>query len=118
MAKDKPPRVRGAIGRRLFRIPFMRRFYARRIVSFIDKSKRKKRPLPENLQAMDSQLGRLPKAERLKAIEMSLRPGAQEELGRDIRRAAARQERLSGRGGGKRPGAPPTQGKPKEIRRK
>lgn len=104
----KQPRVRGAMGRTMMRIPLVRRWYIKRMLKWIDKSKAKGRRLPENLNDTARYLARVPKQQRAQALEDAIL--AQQEMpnmGRDVRRAASRQ-RQSGKGGGRqRPGLPP-----------
>jgi len=96
--------------KRMLKIGFMRRWYARRMVSYIDKSKKKKRRLPDELVRVDAMTKRLPKQQRVKVIEEMMTPGQEDKFGRQLRRAAERQNRESGRGGARRrPGMPPTQ---------
>ncbi len=88
----------------------MRRWYARRLVKYIDKSKEKRRGLSGDLAKVDGMTRAMPKAERLKTIEKMLEPVEEERLSRELRRAAARQGRASGHGTAskRRPGMPPT----------
>jgi hypothetical protein len=113
----KKRRIRGAIGRGVMKVPVLRRWQIRRTLKFIDKSRAKGRRLPDELHQMARFLDRVPKAERAKVFEEAM--VANQELpnmGRDYRRAAARQRR-SGRSDARyRPGAPP--GAIKEVRRK
>lgn len=107
--KPKKRRVQGAVARTIMRVPPMRRWYIRRMLKFIDKSKEKGRRLPPEFADMARYLSRLPKAQRASALEQAL-SAQQEGVGtsRDYRRAAAAQQRRSGRGGGRyRPGLPP-----------
>jgi hypothetical protein len=110
MSEDKPKRrIRGAIGESLMKVPVMRRWYIRRMLKFIDKSRDKGRRLPPEFAEMARFLERVPKAQRAGALEEAFT--AQQQgvgTGRDYRRAAAAQQRRSGRGGGRyRPGLPP-----------
>jgi hypothetical protein len=113
----KKRRIRGAIGRGVMKVPVLRRWQIRRTLKFIDTSRAKGRRLPDELHQMARFLDRVPKAERAKVFEEAM--VANQELpnmGRDYRRAAARQRR-SGRSDARyRPGAPP--GAIKEVRRK
>jgi hypothetical protein len=113
----KKRRIRGAIGRGVMKVPVLRRWQIRRTLKFIDRSRAKGRRLPDELHQMARFLDRVPKAERAKVFEEAM--VANQELpnmGRDYRRAAARQRR-SGRSDARyRPGAPP--GAIKEVRRK
>jgi hypothetical protein len=112
MSDDKPKkkkRIRGAVGRSFMRVPFMRRFYIRRVLKFIDKSKDKGKRLPPEFAEMARFLQRVPKQQRAAALEEAMTAQA-DGVGtsRDYRRAAAAQQRRSGKGGGRyRPGLPP-----------
>lgn len=89
-------------------VGFIRRWYAGRILKFIDKSKKKKRRLPDHLYEIDLLLRRVPGPKRRSTLEEMLVPRDEAEFGRELRRAATRQSRQSGRGGpGRRPGTPP-----------
>jgi hypothetical protein len=108
-AKDKK-RIRGAIGRLVMRSSFLRRRYVRRVLKSIDKAKAKGRRLPPELFELSQQLSRVPKNKQAEALEEAIKagPDAAEEAGRAMRRAAAAQQRQSGRGQGRyRPGMPP-----------
>lgn len=114
-------KAREGLSRRMLRVGFIRHWYARRLVKFIDKSKQKHRRLPEHMQRIDGLLRRVPQHQRVKTLEemmMMQPPGGPEELGREFRRAAARQDRGSGRAGGnKRPGMPPQQVVRRQVKR-
>ncbi|MGH9107221.1 MAG: hypothetical protein ACRDZX_15600 [Acidimicrobiales bacterium] len=101
-------RVRGAIGRTFMRVPLLRRWYVRRILKFIDKSKAKGRPLPEGMAETARFLSRVPKHQRAKAFEDAIEANQEvPKMGRQYRRAASRQ-RHSGKGETRfRPGLPP-----------
>lgn len=76
------------------KLPVLRRWQIRRTLKFIDKSRAKGRRLPEELYQVDRYLARVPKCQRAKAFEEAML--ANQELptmGRDYRRAAARQRR-------------------------
>jgi hypothetical protein len=89
-------------------VGFIRRWYARRLVKFIAKSKKKNRRLPDHLFQLDLMLKKVPEARRTKTVEEMLVPRDEEEYGRELRRAASRQERRGGKGGAsRRPGSPP-----------
>jgi hypothetical protein len=108
--KEKKRRVRGAIGRLTMRSSFLRRRYVRRVLKSIDKAKAKGRRLPPELFELSQQLSRVPKNKQAEALEEAIKagPDAAEEAGRAMRRAAAAQQRQSGRGQGRyRPGMPP-----------
>lgn len=108
--KDKKRRIRGAIGRLTMRSSFLRRRYVRRVLKSIDKAKAKGRRLPPELFELSQQLSRVPKNKQAEALEEAIKagPDAAEEAGRAMRRAAAAQQRQSGRGQGRyRPGMGP-----------
>jgi hypothetical protein len=108
--RERLARARDGVWKRLLKVGVIRRWYARRLVKYIEKSRKKKRRLPQHLSQVDTMLRKLPKAQRVKTLEEMLVPGREEQLGRNLRRAAARQNRGSGRGGpGRRPGLPPQQ---------
>jgi hypothetical protein len=96
--------IRARIGRVLFKVPFLRRFYARRLLSFMEKSQAKHRPLPPELQELKRILSRFPKHQQLAVLEQTLEAQDQEPSSRELRRAVSRQQRQSGRHGGRRPG--------------
>ena len=118
MSDDKAKKRKRRVSRAIMRVPFMRRFYIRRMLKFIDKSKDKGKRLPPELADMARFLQRVPKAQRATALEDAMK--AQTEgvaTSRDYRRAAAAQQRRSGKGGGRyRPGLPP--GAVQQARRK
>ena len=103
-------RLRDALGRKFMTVPLLRRWYIRRMLKFIDKSREKGRPLPEGLTEVARYLARVPKYERAKKFEEAIKANQEVEdaqsLGRQMRRATSRQ-RKSGKGGGYRPGLPP-----------
>lgn len=89
----------------------MRRFYARRLIRFMEKSKKKGRDLPGDLADLDAYLSKLPANQRRAMLEASLSGELDSKVGREVRRAASRQGRQKGRtGGGQRPGMPPIPG--------
>ncbi len=96
------------MGRAILGVPFMRRWYARRLLKMMDKAKAKNRQLPPELAQLEANLSRLPKARRFEALETALSAGGGDQaLSREMRRAAGRQGRQSGRGGARqRPGQP------------
>jgi hypothetical protein len=112
MAEEKvKKRRRGALGRRLMKVPLIRRMYVRRMLKFIDKSKAKGRRLPPEIYELSRQLSRVPEADRASALETALKAGP-DGIGdsvpgsnRQLRRAASAQQRQSGKGQGRyRPG--------------
>jgi hypothetical protein len=99
------------------RVPRLRRRYARSTLRSIKKYREKGRPLPENLERLDRQLRRFPPNKRQEALEEMLEMSGRQDIAhsREMRRAASRQERQSGKGRGLRPGGPP--GGPRQVRR-
>ena len=113
MARDKSApegagkkrRIRTAVFRSIMRVGFLRHFYVRRLLRFMEKSKAKRRTLPPELVRLDQMLSRLPPPKRAEALETALLASPDETPSREMRRAASRQERLRGDGrGGYRPG--------------
>ncbi len=105
-------RIRSFPARLVGRTPWLRRWYARRLLRTIDKSRTKSRPLPESLQRIDRTLRRVPKPKRAEVLEQMLEAGStpEPELNRALRRAAGRQDRQSGKSrAGTRPGVGPSQ---------
>lgn len=96
------------VSSRMLRMPRFRNWYARRLVKLIDRSKKKRRPLTGNLPMIERTIRGLPKPERAKAVARMLEPMQDHLVGRDMRRAAQRQERASGKGSARRrPGTLP-----------
>jgi hypothetical protein len=108
MARDRTPpegegkkrRIRTAVFRSIMRVGFLRHFYVRRLLRFMEKSKAKKRALPPELFRLDQMLGRLPPQKRAEALETALLAKPDEVPSREMRRAASRQDRLRGDGRG------------------
>jgi hypothetical protein len=104
--------VRAAVSGKLLQWGPFRRWYIKRTLKFIDRSKAKGRPLPAGFAETARQLGRVPKQRRAEVLEEAIL--AQREMagtGREFRRAAARQ-RLSTRSDTRyRPGRPPGAGR-------
>lgn len=110
--KQRFRRIRTAPLRLVSRVPWLRRRYVRWMLRTIKKHHDKNRRLPENLARLDRQLRRLPEPKRAQALEemLELGPQAEASYGRAMRRAAGRQERQSGKKGGRvRPGMAPGQ---------
>ena len=118
--KDKAPkkrRFRGAFGRNMMKVPLLRRWYIRRVIRFIDKSKAAGRKLPEGMADTARYLSRVPKHQREKAFEEAILAQQQvPDMGREMRRAASRQRRSGKNENRYRPGMPP--GTVKQVRRK
>ena len=109
MIRERLRSGRDRLWRRLFRVAAIRRWYGRRILKLIDKSKAKRRGLSGDLARIDAMTRAMPPAERARTIERMFEPRAPEqELGREMRRAMERQDRGAGRGGAsrRRPGTP------------
>jgi hypothetical protein len=102
--------LRARASQRIMKVGFFRRRYIKRLLKYLDKSKAKGRPIPAELEQLSEFLDKVPKPMREKRLEEAIL--AQQEGGeaynRELRRAAANQQRRSGKGaGGYRPGAPP-----------
>ncbi len=102
--EGKKRRIRTAVFRSIMRIGFLRHFYVRRLLRFMEKSKAKKRKLPPELFRLDQMLARLPPPKRAEALESALLANPDETPSREMRRAAARQDRLRSDGRGYRTG--------------
>jgi len=100
----KKRRIRTAVFRSIMRVGFLRHFYIRRLLRFMEKSRTKGRALPPELGRLDQMLRRLPPPKRAEALESALLASPTETPSREMRRAAARQDRLRGDGRGYRPG--------------
>lgn len=97
--------------RRVMRLGPLRRLYARRLMKFLAKSKKKGRPIPGELAQLDEYLAQLPAKQRRSVLEASLSGELDAQASRSMRRAAERQARRSGQGVGRqRPGMPPLPG--------
>ena len=86
-------------------IGFLRHFYVRRLLRFMEKSKTKGRTLPPDLARLQQMLARLPEKKRAEALEAALLADPDETPSREMRRAATRQDRLRSDGRGYRSGA-------------
>lgn len=108
---NQPLTRRARLFRRVMQVAPVRRFYARRLIRFMEKSKKKGRDLPGDLADLDAYLSKLPANQRRAMLEASLSGELDSKVGREVRRAASRQGRQKGRtGGGQRPGMPPIPG--------
>lgn len=77
------------------KVPVLRRWYIRRTLKFIEKSREKGRRLPEGMAEMARQLSQIPKDKRQQVMEEALLAEQDmPEMSREFRRAAAR-KRLS-----------------------
>jgi hypothetical protein len=91
------------------RVPVLRRWYIRRTLRFIDRSKAKGRSLPEGMPEVARLVARVPKAQRARALEEAILANQDTpNLGRQFRRAAARQRRSGKSDARYRPGRPPS----------
>lgn len=109
MIRERLRSGRDRLWRRLFQVAAIRRWYVRRVLRLIDKSKAKRRGLSGDLARIDAMTRGMPPAERVRTIERMFEPGAdRQQLGREMRRAMDRQERGRGSGGAsrRRPGMP------------
>lgn len=102
MAERFPRKLQRQIWQRLLRRRGIRRWYAKRLIKFIDRSKRKQRHLAGDLSRIDRMTKGLPKPKRLDLVTKLLEPMNEQQLGRRDRRAAARQQRTSGTSSTKR----------------
>lgn len=102
---NQPGRIQKAMNRLMTRVPWLRRRYTRYILRYIDKSKKKGRTLPPELERLDKQLMKVPPAKRPEMLEQLLvmsDPSAT--ASREMRRAIERQNRQRSTGKGQRPG--------------
>lgn len=110
-ATGQPTTRRARFFRRVMQVGPVRGFYARRLLRFLEKSKKKGRDLPEQLADLDEYLAKVPAKQRRSLLEASLSGELDARAGRAVRRAASRQGRQKGgAGGGQRPGMPPVPG--------
>jgi hypothetical protein len=86
-------RLLGLLARPLLKIPFLRRRYLRRLVDRLERTPAAE--LPPELRPVQAALKRLPKAQRLPALEAGAQQGPDAEAlpSRSLRRAAAKQAR-------------------------
>jgi hypothetical protein len=115
--EGKKRRIRTALGRKFMSVGLLRRWYIRRMLRFIDRSKAKGRRLPEGMAETARYLSRVPKDQRAKAFEEAILTNQElPHMGRDYRRAASRQRRSGKNDARTRPGLPP--GAIKQARRR
>jgi hypothetical protein len=115
--KAKKRRIRGAFSRNMMKVPFLRHWYIRRVLRFMDKSKAAGRKLPDGMAETARYLSRVPKHQREKAFEEAILANQRvPEMGREMRRAASRQRRSGKNENRYRPGMPP--GQIRQARRK
>ncbi len=101
----KKRRIRTAIFDKAMKVGFLRRFYVKRLLRYIEKSRKKGRALPPDLQQVERMVARLPRKKQVELLETALQSKPDEITNRQLRRAAGRQDRLRGSGGGNRPGS-------------
>lgn len=107
---DAKRNLRQRVSERAMKVGFLRRRYVKRLIRYIDKSKKKGRRLPPEMMDLSRFLAQVPREQRAEKLEEAIVAQQQgdESFNRDLRRAAANQQRRSGKGaGGYRPGAPP-----------
>src|SRR5436309_12859418 len=99
LRRSKPkrePKVRTAIARGVLRVPLFRRLYLTRLLKHLDETPKSK--LRPELRTLQAALQRLPRHQRMGALETALRSPPTEQLpSRSLRRAADRQSRRLGR---------------------
>jgi hypothetical protein len=92
----REPRVRNAVARGILRVPIFRRLYLQRLLKHLDETP--KSQLKQELRTLQAALQRLPRHQRMGALETALRsPPAEELPSRSLRRAAGRQQKRLGR---------------------
>lgn len=105
MAQKKPGRIQSRVNRLMARIPWLRRRYVKYILRYIEKSRKKGRDLPPELEQVDKQLRKVPPSKRYEVMEQLVAmndPAAA--ASRQMRRAMDRQNRQRSSGKGQRPG--------------
>ena len=99
LRRSKPkrePRVRTALARGVLRVPLFRKLYLTRLLKHLDETP--KSQLKPELRTLQAALQRMPRHQRMGALETALRSPPPEELpSRSLRRAADRQSRRLGR---------------------
>jgi hypothetical protein len=103
--KAKKRRVRTAVFNRAMKVGFIRRFYVKRLLRYIEKSRKKGRSLPPDLVQVEKMVARLPAKKQVELLETALLTKPDDVNNRQLRRAATRQDRLRGSGAGNRPGS-------------
>lgn len=109
-AATNTPKLRERFSRQIMKIGFIRRRYVKRMLRYLDKSKEKGKRLPPELFELQRYLSQVPKAQRAERLEEAITAQQNDEVmgNRDLRRASANQNRLSGRSTSRyRPGSPP-----------
>lgn len=106
MAKKKPGRVQKMVSGVMSRVPWLRKRYSRYVLRYIEKSRKKGRTLPPELQQLDKQLQRVPPSKRLAMLDqLMVANDPKSEASRQMRRAMERQNRQRSNGKGQRPGS-------------
>jgi hypothetical protein len=108
----KKRRIRTAVFSRAMKVGVIRRFYVRRLLRYIEKSRKKGRSLPPDLVQVEKMVSRLPRKKQEEVLETALLAKPDTAGNRQLRRAATRQDRLRGSGSGNRPGAMRATGRP------
>jgi predicted alpha/beta-hydrolase family hydrolase len=105
-SKSGPGKIQQRFTRMIARVPWLRRRYARYVLRYIEKSRKKGRDLPPELAQLDRQLIRVPPSKRAELLETALVTGNDPSAAssRAMRRALARQSRQRSSGKGQRPG--------------
>jgi hypothetical protein len=108
MIRERLRSGRDRFWRRLLKVGAIRRWYVRRLLKVIDRSKAKRRGLSGDLARIDAMTRGMAPAERTRTVERMLQPMDEQQMSRELRRAMERQGRASGRGGAsrRRPGMP------------
>lgn len=105
MAKEKQGRIQRTFTRVMSRVPWLRRRYTKYILRYIEKSRKKGRVLPPELQQLERALLKVPPAKRPEMVEQLMAmndPSAA--ASRQMRRALDRRNRQRSNGKGQRPG--------------
>lgn len=105
-------RLRDIPGELVLRNARLRKWYGRRLMKTIRKSREKGRRLAGNLATIERQLRPLPPAKQEQMLQEMLERGATNQkvtASREMRRATGRAERKGTRGKGVRPGLAPGQ---------
>lgn len=89
--------IRQRLARVVLRLPLVGNLYLKAMVRALEKTPRSK--LPPQMQQMQGMLQRLPREQRLSLLKAGLKGQLPqpEQLGREMRRSAQRQQRSAGR---------------------
>src|SRR5437588_2564369 len=94
--RKRQPRVRAAIARKLLKVPFLRRFYLKRLLKHLDGTPRGE--LEPELRELQTALARVPRPRRLAMLESLLEQGPEVvQQSRSLRRMAERQSKKARR---------------------